>query len=440
MQPATSTTTWRPTAVDTREAAARARDAADPLAPFRKRFFVPPGGIYLDGNSLGLLSREAEAEALRALQQWKDLAIDGWLAADPPWFTLGEELGALTAPLLGAEPESVIVTGSTTVNQHALLATFYRPQGPRRKIVATALDFPSDIYAIQSQLALHGGDPTRDLVRVPSADGRTVDEDAIVAVLTDEVALAILPAVLYRSGQLLDMARLAAAARARGVLLGFDCAHSAGAVPHQFDAWGVDFAFWCSYKYLNAGPGATGGLYVNRRHWRTAPGLAGWWGSDKARQFDMHHEFAGAVSAGAWQISTPPLLATAPLRGALRLFHEAGLDALRAKSLDQTAYLTGLLIATGLTESPYDFVIGTPAAPERRGGHLAVEHTDAARISRTLRARGIVPDFRAPNVIRLAPVPLYTTYHDIWQTVQALREIIDTGEHLRLAEGRELVA
>ncbi len=435
-----TTMTWGAPDLDTSEAAALARDAADPLAHFRERFFVPPGVIYLDGNSLGLLSREAEEETLRALQQWKALAIDGWLAADPPWFTLGEELGALTAPLLGAEPEAVIVAGSTTVNQHALLATFYQPYGSCRKIVATELDFPSDIYAIQSQIALHGGDPADDLVRVPSREGRTIAEEDIIAALTEDVALAILPAVLYRSGQLLDMPRLAAAARERGILLGFDCAHSAGAIPHQFDAWGVDFAFWCSYKYLNAGPGATGGLYVNRRLWRAGPGLAGWWGSHKARQFDMRHQFEGAESAGAWQISTPPLLATAPLRGALRLFHEAGLDALRTKSLAQTAYLADLLIASGLTASPYAFVIGTPAAPERRGGHLAVEHAEASRISRTLRARGIVPDFRAPNVIRLAPIPLYTTYHELWQTVQALREIIDTGAHFRLAEGRELVA
>ena len=436
----TNTVTWGASNLDTSEAAAIARDAADPLAHFRGHFFVPPGVTYLDGNSLGLLCREAEEETLRALQQWKELAIDGWLAADPPWFTLGEELGALTAPLLGAEPESVVVTGSTTVNQHALLATFYRPYGSCRKIVATELDFPSDIYAIQSQLALHGGDLADDLVRVPSRDGRTIDEDDIIAALTEEVALAILPSVLYRSGQLLDMERLAAAARERGILLGFDCAHSAGAVPHQFDAWGVDFAFWCSYKYLNAGPGATGGLYVNRRHWRNGPGLAGWWGSHKERQFDMRHQFEGAESAGAWQISTPPLLATAPLRGALRLFHEAGLDALRANSLAQTGYLARLLIESGLTEPPYGFTIGNPADPEQRGGHLAVEHTEAARISRALRARGIVPDYRAPNVIRLAPVPLYTTYHELWQSAQALREISDTGAHLRLAEGRELVA
>lgn len=422
------------------EAEARALDTADPLAPFRERFHLVPDRIYLDGNSLGLLSREAEAETLAALEQWKTLAIDGWLGADTPWFTIGEELGALVAPLIGAEPEAVVVTGTTTVNQHALTTTFYRPQGARRRIVATALDFPSDIYALQSLVRLHGGDPERDLRLVPSHDGRTIAEEEIIAALGDDVALALLPAVLYRSGQLLDIPRLAAAARERGVPLGFDCAHSIGAVPHQFDAWGVDWAFWCSYKYLNAGPGATGGLYVNRRHWGISPGLTGWWGYDKTRQFDMVHDWQGAAAAGAWQISTPPLLATAPLRGSLRLFHEAGIEALRAKSVAQTAYLARLLEERGLTAPPYDFVIGTPMDPERRGGHLAVEHAEAARIARALKARGIVPDFRAPDVIRLAPAPLYTRYHDLWQTAQALQAIIDGGEHLRMVEGREMVA
>ncbi len=425
---------------DTSEAAALALDAADPLARFRDRFHILPGRIYLDGNSLGLLSRDAESETLAALEQWKTLGIDGWLGADPPWFTLGEELGALVAPLVGAEQEAVVVTGTTTVNQHALTATFYHPEGARRKIVATALDFPSDVYALGSLIRLHGGDSKRDLVLAPSRDGRTIDEEEIIAALAEDVALALLPAVLYRSGQLLDIARLTAEARKRGIPMGFDCAHSIGAVPHRFDEWGVDWAFWCSYKYLNAGPGATGGLYVNRRHWGAAPGLAGWWGFEKSRQFDMVHTWQGAPSAGAWQISTPPLLATAPLRGSLRLFHEAGMDALRAKSLAQTAYLARLLEATGLTAAPYGFAIGTPRDPGRRGGHLAVEHDDAPRIARALKVRGVVPDFRAPNVIRLAPAPLYTTYHDLWQTAQALQEIVDRGEHLTLAEGRDLVA
>src|ERR671921_1837055 len=341
--------------IDTREAGALALDAADPLARFRERFHLLPGRIYLDGNSLGLLSRDAEAETLRALEQWKTLGIDGWLGADPPWFTLGEELGALLAPLVGAEPEAVVVTGSTTVNEHALTATFYHPQEARRKIVATALDFPSDVYALQSLIHLHGGDPRHDLVLVPSHDGRTIAEEDVIAALSDDVALALLPAVLYRSGQLLDIPLLAAEAQARGIPLGFDCAHSIGAVPHRFDEWGVDWAYWCSYKYLNAGPGATGGLYVNRRHWGAAPGLAGWWGYDKSQQFDMVHGWQGATAAGAWQISTPPLLATAPLRGSLRLFHAAGMAALRAKSLAQTDYLARLLEETGLTVPPYHF-------------------------------------------------------------------------------------
>ena len=427
-------------AVDPTEAEALALDAGDPLARFRERFHLLPGRIYLDGNSLGLLSRDAEAETIAALEQWKSLGIDGWLGAEPPWFTLGEELGALAAPLVGAEPEAVIVTGTTTVNQHALTATFFRPGGARRKIVATALDFPSDVYALQSLIRLHGGDPERDLILVPSRDGRTIAEDDVIAALDDEVALALLPAVLYRSGQLLDIPRLAAAARDRGVSLGFDCAHSIGAVPHRFDEWDVDWAFWCSYKYLNAGPGATGGLYVNRRHWGTTPGLTGWWGYDKARQFDMVHDWQGASAAGAWQISTPPLLATAPLRGSLRLFQEAGIEASRAKSLAQTEYLARLLETTGLTDAPYRFAIGTPREPARRGGHLAVEHAEAARIARALKARDVVPDFRAPDVIRLAPAPLYTTYHELWQTARALREIVDRGEHLAMAAGRDLVA
>ncbi len=422
------------------EARALALDAADRLAPFRDRFHLPPDRVYLDGNSLGLLSRDAEGEVLAALDQWKRLAIAGWLEADPPWFTLGEELGALTAPLVGAEPDAVVVTGGTTVNLHNLVATFYRPAGRRRQIVATALDFPSDVYALAAQIRLRGGDPATDLVLVPSADGRTIDEADIIASFSDEVALALLPSVHYRSGQLLDIPRLAATARERGISLGFDCAHSVGVVPHRFDEWGVDWAFWCSYKYLNAGPGAIGGLYVNRRHWGTAPGLAGWWGYEKSRQFDMGFEWQGAEGAGAWQISTPPLLAAAPLRGSLRLFAEAGMDALRAKSLALTDFLMDLLEETGLTDAPYDYRIGTPPEPERRGGHVAVEHAEGVRIARALKARGFVPDFRAPNVVRLAPVPLYTTFHEVWRVVEALREIVERDEHRWGEAGRDLVA
>jgi kynureninase len=419
---------------------ARELDAADPLAGFRERFYHPEGALYFDGNSLGLLSRDAEAAVQNALNQWKHLAIDGWMKADPAWFTFGEELGRLASGLVGAEPDEVIVTGTTTVNLHSLVSTFYQPSGNRRRIVATGLDFPSDIYALQSQIALHGGDPERDLIRVPSRDGRTVEEADLIAAFTGEVALALLPSVLYRSGQLLDIGRLTAAAHEQGIVIGFDCAHSAGSIPHSFDRDGVDFALWCGYKYFNAGPGSVGALYVNRRHFGTKPGLSGWWGYHKERQFDMLHTWESAPGAGAWQISTVPLLSTAPLLGSLRMFHEAGIERLREKSLKATDYLVSLLNGLGLLEAPYNFRIGTPLEHARRGGHIAVEHDAGPRIAKALKQVGVIPDFRPPDVIRLAPIPLYTSYADIWLVVQKLREVIDTGAYLRVPEGRELVA
>lgn len=415
-------------------------DNADPLAAFRHRFYLNPDAIYMDGNSLGLLSHDAEAAVLGALRDWRDLGVEGWLRAEPPWFYLGEQLGALVAPLVGAAPEEVVVTGATTVNLHNLVATFYRPDGGRRKIVATGLDFPSDVYALQSQILLRGGNPETDLVLVPSRDGRTLATTDLIAAMTDEVALALLPSVLYRSGQLLDLPILTAAAHERGVLVGFDCAHSVGAVPHRFSEWDVDFAFWCSYKYLNAGPGSVGGLYVNRRHRERAPGLAGWWGYLKERQFDMLHTWEGAGGAAAWQISTPPVLATVPLLGSLRIFAEAGIERIRAKSLALTAYLIAVLDALGLTSAEMGFRIGTPREDAERGGHVAVEHDDGARIARALKRRGVIPDFRPPDVVRLAPVALYTSYHELWRVAGHLQEIVTTGDYRALEAGREAVA
>ena len=423
----------------TSEAYARELDAGDPLAPFRERFYLPDGRIYLDGNSLGLLSKDAEAAVRSSLEDWKRLGIDGWLKADPDWFTIGERLGALMASMVGAEPDEVVVTGGTTINLHNLVATFFEPAGSRRAILAGGLDFPSDVYALQSQIALRGGAPD-DLVLVSSNDGRTLDEDDVIAAMTEDVALVVLPSVLYRSGQLLDIARLTAAAQERGIPIGFDCAHSAGVVPHRFDEWGVDFAFWCTYKYLNAGPGAVGALYVNRRHHGRRPGLSGWWGYAKERQFDMLHTWEGAAGAGAWQIGTPPVLGTVALLGSLRIFEEAGIERIRTKSTAQTGYLIELLEGMGLTGAAHGYRIGTPREPERRGGHVAVEHDAGPRIAKALKARGVIPDFRPPDVVRLAPIPLYTSYHELWRSAHHLREIVESGDFLTLAEGRELVA
>lgn len=419
---------------------AAALDGADALAAFRERFYLPEGGLYFDGNSLGLLSRDAEAAVLRTLNEWKALGIEGWLGAPQPWYYLGETLGRLSAPLIGADPEEVVVTGTTTMNLHALIATFYQPTEARRKIVATALDFPSDLYALRSQITLRGGDPDSDLVLVDSADGRTVDEASIITALDGTTAVLLLPSVLYRSGQLFDMARLTRAAHECGALVGFDCCHSIGTIPHYFDEWDVDFACWCNYKYLNNGPGGTAGLYVNRRHFGRTPGLAGWWGSHKERQFDMATGFDAAPDAGAWQISTIQVLSAAPLQGSLAIFAEAGIAAVRAKSLELTGYLIALLEANGLTAAPYSFRIGTPREEARRGGHVALEHDDAPRIVKALKARGVVPDFRPPDVIRLAPIALYTSFTDVWHLVQHLRAIVDSGEHETFAKKRDLVA
>jgi len=425
--------------MDTSLAEAQRRDAADPLAHLRARFHLPPA-IYLDGNSLGLQPTTASAAVQRVLDEWRQLAIDGFMNAAPPWYTYAESLRDLLAPLVGAQPDEVIVTGTTTVNLHALLATFYRPAPGRRKIVATAADFPSDIYALQSHIRWHGGDPEADLVRVPPRAGPLLHEDDLVAAMTPDVALALLPSVLYRSGQLLDIERLAAAARRRDILFGVDAAHGVGCVPHHFDRWDLDFAVWCSYKYLNGGPASPAGLYVNRRHFQRLPGLAGWWGSDKQRQFDMAHVFTPAADAGRWQISAPPMLAMAPLEASLRTFAEVGIQAIRRGSLERSGYLMDLLDGLGLSAAPYHYAVGTPRRPERRGGHVAVHHPEAARICKALKARGVVPDFRPPDVIRLAPVALYNTFEDCWHAVRHLQAIVERREHELHPPGRGLVA
>lgn len=416
---------------------ARQLDKEDELARFRDEFYVNSDSIYMDGNSLGLLSRRAERTLLEVVDAWKTQGIDGWLQGQYPWFYLSEKLAALSAPLVGGSEDEIIVTGSTTTNLHQLVATFYKPEGSRTKILADELTFPSDIYALQSQLLLHGYEPSEHLVQVESRDGRTIEEDDIIAAMTDEIALIILPTVLYRSGQLLDIERLTAEAHARGILIGFDGCHSVGAVPHHLSTWGVDFAFWCNYKYLNNGPGGAASLYVNRKHFGRLPGLAGWFGSRKDKQFDMEHHFVPAEHAGAFQIGTPHILSMAPLIGSLEMFADAGIENLRQKSLHITSYMIDLI------EQELDglgFTIGNPRDDLRRGGHVCLEHEEAARICKSLKENKIIPDFRAPNIIRLAPVALYTTYDEVWETVQRLKAIMLEKQYEKFENARDVVA
>ncbi|WP_420491417.1 kynureninase [Neobacillus drentensis] len=412
-------------------------DNADSLNRFREEFYIKPNSIYMDGNSLGLLSKRAEKTLLESLNDWKEHGIDGWTNGKHPWFFLSEKLGEMIAPLVGASANEVIVTGSTTVNLHQLVATFYQPEGTRTKILADELTFPSDIYALQSQLRMHGFDPDTHLVRVKSRDGRFLEEEDIIEAMTDEISLIILPTVLYRSGQILDMKRLTEEANRRGILIGFDGCHSIGAIPHAFREWGVDFAYWCNYKHLNGGPGSVGGLYVNSKHFGTAPGLAGWFGSKKEKQFDMEHTLTPADSAGAYQIGTPHVLSLAPLLGALEIFAEAGIENIRAKSLKINQFLMDLL---NQEVAGMGFTIGNPVEDFRRGGHVSLEHIEAARICKALKENGIIPDFRAPNIIRLAPVALYSSYTDVWEVVQILKKIMTEKQYEQFKNEREVVA
>lgn len=412
-------------------------DEKDELEAYRSEFYMNEDVIYLDGNSLGLMSKRAETALESLKESWKTYAIDGWTDGKHPWFYLSEKLGAMSAPLVGAKPKEVIVTGSTTTNLHQLTSTFFKPAGKRNKILADALNFPSDIYALKSQLQLKGLDPETHLMQVKSKDGNTLKTEDIIEQMTEEVALIVLPSVLYRSGQILDMKKLTEEAHKRNILIGFDLCHSVGAIPHHLSDWGVDFAFWCTYKHLNGGPGSVGALYVNEKHFDQAPGLTGWFSSSKETQFDMDHTLQKAADAGAYQIGTPHIFSAAPLLGSLEIFQEAGIERIRSKSLQLTDYLMAL-IENKLTE--FDFRIANPRHEEERGGHVYLEHKEAARICKALKANGVIPDFRNPNGIRLAPVALYNTFEEVWESVHILKTIMEEKSYLQYENKRGVIA
>ena len=416
---------------------AKKLDEQDELKIYRDEFYVQPGVLYMDGNSLGLLSKRAEQSLLTLLDSWKRYGIDGWTQGEHPWFYFSERLSEMCAPLIGAEKEEVIITGSTTTNLHQLIASFYKPTGARTKILADELNFPSDLYAISSQLSMHGFDPENHMKFVKSHDGYLLTEENIIEAMTDDVVLIVLPSVLYRSGQILKMKALTKAAHERNILIGFDLCHSIGSVPHQLDEWDVDFAFWCNYKHLNGGPGSTGGLYVNRRHFGQKPGLAGWFGSDKEKQFDLSIKFTPASDASAYQIGTPNILSAAPLYGSLEMFAEVGIDTIRDKSLKLTDYMI-FLIEEELSE--YQFTIANPLDHDRRGGHIYLVHEEAARICKALKEHQVIPDFRSPNGIRLAPVALYNSFQDVWETVQILKEIMQEELYKKYENKRDVIA
>ncbi|MEU5883919.1 kynureninase [Spirillospora sp. NPDC047279] len=411
------------------EAEARRLDDTDPLPTLRAEFHVPPapGGLYEEsayfaGNSLGLQPRTVAGRIHEELQDWARLGVEGHTQARRPWVDYHEPLRDPAARLVGALPHEVVAMNSLTVNLHLMMATFYRPAGERTRIVIEDSAFPSDSYAVASQAVHHGLDPAETVVRLRPRPGeehlRTEDVVDLLERDGHRIALVMLGGVNYLTGQLMDMQALTKTGHAAGAVVGWDLAHAAGNVPLHLHDWDVDFAAWCTYKYLNSGPGAVAGCFVHERHVRdtSLPRLAGWWGTDPATRFRMDPVIAPPASADAWQLSNPPIMALAPVLASLELFDRVGMDALRARSERLTAYLAARL--DGVAD------VITPADPAARGCQLSIRVPDASSLVRALAGSyGIIADAREPDVVRLAPVPLYNTFHDCHRVADALTSL-----------------
>lgn len=415
---------------------ARELDSRDEIFHIRERFYLQEGQIYMDGNSLGVCSKDAEEYVLNMLETWKKEGINIWGVEEGKYFLYQNYLGKLTAPLIGADPEEVTVGNSTTVNIHQCIATFYKPTTERYKIIVDDLNFPTDRYAIDSQVKLKGYEIEEAVKVLHSRDGRLIAENDVIEAMSDDVAIIFLPSVYYRSAQLLDMERITREAQKRGILMGWDLAHSIGSVPHDLKTLDCDFAVWCNYKYLAGGPGATAGMYINKKHFLMEPGLAGWHGNKKKTQFLLKQNFEHETNAGGWQIGTQPLLSMAPIEGVLKLYNEAGMDKIRKKSLLLTEYLM-FLIDERLQK--YGCQVGTPREDFRRGGHVALEHDEAYRICAALKEHNVIPDFREPNIVRLAPVALYVSFAEIYRLVDILESILINREYEKFSHQRTLV-
>jgi kynureninase len=410
-------------------------DARDPLAEFAAEFHHPRDAagrrvVYLCGHSLGLQPKSAESYVAQELAEWRRLGVLGHHLGARPWIGYHERASAALAELAGAGATEVVAMNSLTVNLHLMMVSFFRPDGRRNRVLIEKSAFPSDRYAIVSQLEFHGLNAAQHLIEVAPRPGehvlRTEDVVACLEQEAESLALVVLPGVQYRTGQLLDLAALTAAARAAGAVVGLDLAHAIGNVPLRLHDWNVDFAVWCSYKYLNAGPGAIGGCFVHERHARRRdlPRFAGWWGHDKARRFEMEPDFIPIAGAEGWQISNPPVLSAAPLLASLEVFQRAGIERLREKSLALTGFMRRLIEQRlrGTVE------IVTPGDAAQRGCQLslrlALPTPAAKRCLERLTATGIIGDWREPDTLRLAPTPLYNSFHDVSAAVDALARAV----------------
>jgi kynureninase len=409
-------------------------DAEDPLRHFREKFHLPLGAdgkpfIYFAGNSLGLMPKAARKVVEQELDDWAKRAVDAHHAADTPWYSYHETLREPTAWLVGAQAREVICMNSLTVNLHLMMATFYRPTKSRFKILMEEPAFPSDTYAIKTQITHHGLDPKHTLIFARPRKGefaiRQEDIEAALEKYGQQIAIVMIGGINFFTGQLFDIERITSLAQKHGCVVGFDLAHAIGNVPLALHDWNVDFAVWCSYKYLNAGPGAVAGAFVHERHAtnQKLPRFAGWFGNDPHTRFRLHlePEFIPVPSADGWQISNPPIFSMAPLRASLAIFDEAGgMEALRAKSIKLTGYLQFLLESNRVGKR---FTVITPGEMDARGCQLSIlVHEHPKELFRKLQAAGVKCDFREPNVIRVAPTPLYNTFREVWRFAKILAE------------------
>ncbi|AKQ46833.1 kynureninase [Rufibacter radiotolerans] len=408
---------------------AQEQDHADPLRYFKEHFHIPQHNgkdtVYLCGNSLGLQPKSARAALEEEMTKWAELGVEGHFKGDNPWFTYHKPLSELSAALVGAKPEEVVIMNQLTVNLHLMLVSFYRPEGKRFKILTEAGAFPSDQYALETQAKFHGYHPDEAILEIAPREGestwRTEDILAAIAEHKDELALVMLSGVHYYTGQVFDMAAITQAAHAAGVPCGFDLAHAAGNVPMQLHDWDVDFAVWCTYKYLNSGPGGTSGVFVHERHAQNndLPRFAGWWGHDQAQRFQMKKGFIPMAGAEGWQVSNGQILPMAVHKASLQIFADAGIEKLRAKSEKLTGYLEFLIKELNQPKELLEII--TPADPAARGCQLSLlVNQNGRQLFDTLMANGFILDWREPNVIRVAPTPLYNTFEDVYRFGQFL--------------------
>jgi kynureninase len=413
---------------------ARQIDKADPLKSFRKEFYIPKvngkDSIYLCGNSLGLQPRSVEKHVMVEIEDWRKYGVEGHLHSRNPWLYYHHLFTQPLCNLVGGKKDEVVCMNNLTVNLNLMMVTFYRPKGKKTKIVVEGSAFPSDYYAVEQQIRFHGLDPEKNIIELMPRKGevnlRTEDIIETLKKHKDEIALVLLGAVNYYSGQFFDIKKISAACQANDLTLGLDLAHAIGNVELKLHDWKIDFATWCSYKYLNSGPGGVSGVFIHNKYAKRAdlPRFAGWWGNDEKTRFKMEKRFVPKEGAEGWQMSNAPVMNMAAHKASLEIFEKAGIKNLHQKSARLTGYLHWLL-TSHLSAAKGQLEIITPATPADRGCQISLQtKKDGKKIFDKLTKAGVIADWREPDVIRVAPVPLYNSFEDVYRFATLLKEMV----------------